>query len=92
MQNVQKQHGTLFQNETGDYNVAIGMNSSLKITSGSNNVGVGGNTLKFSKHFKHVNAIELSKINCHVLKNNVIKVYNRENVNIIVYRKDEETR
>jgi 16S rRNA G966 N2-methylase RsmD len=53
----------------------------LIITDATANVG--GNTLNFSKHFKHVNAIELSKINCHVLKNNVLKVYNRENVNII---------
>jgi 16S rRNA G966 N2-methylase RsmD len=52
----------------------------LIITDATSNVG--GNTLNFSKHFKSVNAIELSSINCHVLKNN-IKVYNRNNVNII---------
>tara|TARA_A100001015_G_C14982433_1_gene710054 strand:- start:428 stop:1066 length:639 start_codon:yes stop_codon:yes gene_type:complete len=51
----------------------------LVITDATSNVG--GNVLNFSKYFKNVNAIELDKITCNVLRNN-IEVYNRNNVNI----------
>jgi len=44
---------------------------------------VGGNSLNFSKYFKSVNSIEISDINCKVLKNNLIDVYKRNNINII---------
>lgn len=51
----------------------------LVITDATSNVG--GNVLNFSKYFKNVNAIELDKLTCDVLRNNV-DVYNRGNVNI----------
>ncbi len=51
----------------------------LVITDATSNVG--GNVLNFSKYFKNVNAIELDKLTCDVLRNN-INVYNRKNVNI----------
>lgn len=52
----------------------------LVITDATANVG--GDTINFSKYFKKVNAVELDKVNCKFLKNN-INVYNRKNVNII---------
>jgi 16S rRNA G966 N2-methylase RsmD len=51
----------------------------LVITDATSNVG--GNVLNFSKYFKSVNAIELDKLTCDVLKNN-INVYNRKNINV----------
>ena len=51
----------------------------LTITDATSNVG--GNVLNFSKYFKNVNAIELDKLTCDVLRNN-IDVYNRKNVKI----------
>jgi 16S rRNA G966 N2-methylase RsmD len=51
----------------------------LVITDATSNVG--GNVLNFSKYFKNVNAIELDKLTCDVLRNNV-DVFNRTNVNI----------
>ena len=51
----------------------------LIITDATSNVG--GNVLNFSKYFKNVNAIELDKLTCDVLKNN-IDVFKRKNVKI----------
>ena len=52
----------------------------LVITDGT--ASVGGNTISFSKFFKSVNSIEMSKIHSDILKNN-IDVYNLKNINII---------
>lgn len=41
--------------------------------------GVGGNTLSFCKHFKHVNAIELDAVRHHYLINNITQ-YNYQNI------------
>lgn len=42
---------------------------------------VGGNVLSFSKKFKFVNAVEISKLHCDIIKNN-LEVYNRKNVKV----------
>ncbi len=42
---------------------------------------IGGDTIQFSKNFKHINSIELSKERYKFLKHNV-GVYNRKNVTI----------
>lgn len=52
----------------------------LVITDGT--ASVGGNTISFSKFFKSVNSIEMSKIHSDILKNN-IDVYDLKNINII---------
>lgn len=52
----------------------------LVITDGT--ASVGGNTISFAKHFKKVNAIEMSEIHTVILKNN-IDVYGLKNVDII---------
>ncbi len=44
---------------------------------------IGGNTINFAKHFKKVEAIEIDPKTCDALKNNV-KLYNRDNVKIIL--------
>ena len=41
----------------------------LIITDASANVG--GNTLNFAKHFKHVNAVEINPVTCQALQNNI---------------------
>jgi 16S rRNA G966 N2-methylase RsmD len=53
--------------------------NSLIITDATANIG--GNTLNFSKYFKQVNAVEISPLQCSILKNN-IKVYNRNNIKV----------
>lgn len=40
---------------------------------------IGGNTINFAKHFKHVRALDICPTNIHALKNN-IKVYKLKNV------------
>lgn len=55
--------------------------NSIVITDGTS--GIGGNTLSFCKYFKHVNAVEYSPVHCKVLMNNLIKVYEIENVTIM---------
>ena len=42
---------------------------------------VGGDTISFSKHFKKINSVELQKVHCRALNNN-IKIYNCNNVKI----------
>jgi hypothetical protein len=42
---------------------------------------IGGDTIQFSKIFKHINSIELSKERCKFLKHN-IDVYDRKNVTV----------
>jgi hypothetical protein len=49
------------------------------------NGGVGGDSIIFTKYFKKVNIIELSKMHCDVLKNN-LSVYKRKNYKL--YCKD----
>lgn len=44
--------------------------------------GVGGNTLSFAKIFKHVHAIEIDKLRCDYLQNNV-NVYKFSNVDVL---------
>lgn len=44
--------------------------------------GVGGDTISFAKNFKHINAIEINKLRCEYLKNN-IGIYDCDNVTII---------
>ncbi len=44
------------------------------------NGGMGGDTIAFSKVFKHVNTVEYSDIHCDILINNVKNVYHRKNV------------
>lgn len=51
--------------------------NNLVITEATSNVG--GNVINFSKHFKHVNAIEISNFQMKILKNNC-SVYKRINV------------
>lgn len=59
----------------------IGMNlSSIIITDAT--AGVGGNTISFGMHFKHVYAIEIDKLRASYLKNN-IDVYDLKNVTVI---------
>lgn len=53
--------------------------NTLVITDATANVG--GDTINFSKYFKKVNAVELNKLNCGALQNNV-SVYNRKNVKV----------
>jgi 16S rRNA G966 N2-methylase RsmD len=43
--------------------------------------GVGGNTLSFGMHFKHVNAIELDEKRSNYLQNNV-DIYGLKNINV----------
>lgn len=50
------------------------------ITDGTANVG--GDTINFSTYFKTVNAVEINRLHCDALESN-IKVYDRNNVNII---------
>jgi predicted RNA methylase len=50
------------------------------ITDGTANIG--GDTINFAQFFKTVNSVEITRLHCAVLENN-IKVYNRNNVNII---------
>ena len=42
---------------------------------------VGGDTISFSRHFKHVNAVELQAIHATILKHN-LQVYQRINVTV----------
>lgn len=44
--------------------------------------GVGGDTLTFANTFKHIHAIEIHKLRCEYLFNNV-KLYNLNNIDII---------
>jgi len=54
----------------------------LKSTITDGTANIGGDTINFAKFFKRVNAVELNRLHCSVLDNN-IRVYNRNNVNII---------
>jgi len=51
--------------------------NTLVVTDATANIG--GNVISFSKHFKSVNAVEISLFHFSVLQNNV-EVYKRENV------------
>lgn len=51
----------------------------LVVTDGTSNIG--GNVISFSKYFRFVNAVEISRSHCSVLKNN-LNVYRRDNVKV----------
>ena len=44
--------------------------------------GMGGNTISFTKYFKKVNSVELSREHYDILKNNIETVYQSENVQL----------
>ena len=52
----------------------------LIITDATANVG--GDSIHFSNYFKTVNSVEINRLHCDALENN-IKVYKRNNINII---------
>lgn len=62
-----------------------------KIGLKSNNVkivdccaGVGGNTISFAQHFKHISAVEIDKLRCQYLENNI----NAYKLNVNVHHGD----
>jgi 16S rRNA G966 N2-methylase RsmD len=54
--------------------------SNAVITDGTANVG--GDSINFSKYFKTVNAVEINRLHCDALENN-INEYKRNNINIV---------
>lgn len=51
------------------------------ITDATSNMG--GNTINFAKNFKHVNAVEIIKLHCDILKNNLTEYELMDKVTII---------
>jgi len=56
------------------------VNNNLVITDATSNMG--GNTINFAKNFKHVNAVEIIKLHCDILKNNLTEYGLINNVTI----------